>query len=62
MARPVGEAKSVVAIELKVDGVFEALPFGVCEEVAPFGVAVGDSLVRAKCLRLLGVLSQSQWG
>jgi hypothetical protein len=32
--------------------VFEALPFGVGEEVAPFGVAVGDCFVGAEGLSL----------
>ncbi len=44
--------EAVVAVELQVDCVFEALPFRVCEEVAPFGIAVGDCLVRAECLGL----------
>jgi hypothetical protein len=47
-----GEGEAVVAVELEVDGVFEALPFGVGEEGAPLGVAVGHGFVGPEGLGL----------
>lgn len=31
-----GGGETVVAVKLEIDGVFETLPFGVGEEIAPF--------------------------
>ncbi len=49
-----GRGEAVVAVELEVDGVFEALPFFVGEEVAPFGISEGYGLVWAESLGLVG--------
>ena len=51
-AAAAGGGEAVVAVELEVDGIFEALPFGVGEEIAPFAVAKGDGFVGAHGLGL----------
>jgi hypothetical protein len=50
-----GGAEAVVAVELEVDAVFEALPFFVGEEVAEGAVAECDCLVGAEGLCLFAV-------
>jgi hypothetical protein len=52
-----GGAEATVAVEEQVDAVFEALPFREGEELAPFGVAVGDSFVGTEGLCLAVVLA-----
>jgi len=50
-----GGLEVIVSGKGKVDAVFEALPFGVREEVAPVGVAEGDGFVGAESLRVVDV-------
>ena len=50
---PCGGCKTIVAVELHVDAVLEALPFGIAEEVAEFRVPIRNGFVGAEglCLR-----------